>query len=288
MDYRDHKPSRNVRLFELLASGVGLRQCARMIKLSRRCTELKFRKLGRHLRQLNRNLRGPLPEGCVLQFDELETYEECRNARPLSVPTLIERESRFIIWSESAPIRPRGRMSTKRRRSIARSERRHGPRTDGSRRSSRLTLMRGARLTRGLRQVALETDEKSSYRSLAKQVFGEGMQHSQTNSGLARMTWNPLFPINHSEAMVRDLTGRLRRESWLASKKRRFLDLQLQIYAAYRNYVRLRFNRDAKEDVSPAQLLGFVPRRLRMEELLGWRQDWRARSPSLLARSTAA
>ena len=33
----------------------------------------------------------------------------------------------------------------------------------------------------------------------------------------------PLFPINHTEAILRDHTGRLRRQSWLASKLRRYL-----------------------------------------------------------------
>ena len=95
--------------------------------------------------------------------------------------------------------------------------------------------------------------------------------HLQTPGTLARMTWNPLFPINHTEAMLRDLMGRLRRESWLVSKRRRYLDLGLQVFIAFRNYVRRRFNGDEE---SPAQLLGFVPRRLTPGELLSWRQDW--------------
>ena len=43
---------------------------------------------------------------------------------------------------------------------------------------------------------------------------------------------------------MRDLMGRLRRESWLVSKKRRYLDLGLQVHMAYRNLVRKRFNHD--------------------------------------------
>jgi hypothetical protein len=40
---------------------------------------------------------------------------------------------------------------------------------------------------------------------------------------------------------------------------------------AYRNLVRRRFNRDKE---SPAQLAGFMKRRLTPGEVLGWRQDW--------------
>ena len=84
------------------------------------------------------------------------------------------------------------------------------------------------------------------------------------------MTWNPLFPINHTEAMARDLMGRLRRESWLVSKKRRWLDVALHVFIAYRNYVRRRVNHEPE---SPAEKLGFLPRRLSRGELLSWRQD---------------
>jgi transposase-like protein len=39
-DYRDHRPSLNDPLFRLIASGIGLRQAARNLALSPRCTEL--------------------------------------------------------------------------------------------------------------------------------------------------------------------------------------------------------------------------------------------------------
>ena len=74
-DYRDHKPHLNARLLELLAHGLGLRQSATILKLSRRCTEMKARKLSRHLEYVNRNLLDQFPEGCSFQMDEMETFE---------------------------------------------------------------------------------------------------------------------------------------------------------------------------------------------------------------------
>ena len=285
-DYRDHRPGLNTPLFLFLATGLGLRQTARNLKLSLRCAELKFRKLARHLRRLSLNLRGPLPPHSELQFDELETYEGRRNTRPLSLPLLIERETRFVIWAEAAPIRPHGRMSQARKKAVAQDTARFGPRKDLSRRSVRRTLERGADLVGHLGCVLLSSDEKSTYPVVAKEVFGrERLVHQQTNSGLARMTWNPLFAINHTEAMLRDLVGRLRRESWLVSKKRRYLDLGVQLWMAYRNYVRRRFNYDEQ---SPAQMLGFVDRRMTPGQLLSWRQDWGGRSIHPLTRRQAS
>ena len=271
-DYRDQKPHLNAPLFFSIASGVGLRQTARKIGMSQRCCELKFRKIAKHLRHLNRNVRAPLPEGSKLQFDELETYETRRNTRPLSVPILIERDSRFIIWSQAATIRPRGKMSEARKAALLADERRFGYRKDKSRQAIRRTFEYGAKLVAHHDKVFLQTDEKSTYPGLAEEAFGKDrLEHQTTNSKLARMTWNPLFPINHTEAMLRDLTGRIRRESWLVSKKRKYLNLGLQLIAAYRNFVRRRFNHDQE---SPAQLLSIAPRRLRPTEVLSWRQDW--------------
>ncbi len=286
-DFRDHRPDLNQRLFELLASGVGLRQSARILKLSLRCTELKYRKIARHLRRLNVNLQGKLDtENVSFQLDELETYEGQRNTRPLSVPVLIETRSRFIVWAESASIRPRGRMTLKRRKAIAAAEQRHGVRKDLSRRALKRTLVRGASLIPEDAQVVLHTDEKSSYPGIAGAAFGvDRLVHHQTNSKLSRGTWNPLFPINHTEAMARDLMGRLRRESWLVSKKRRYLDLGLQLFAAFRNFVRRRFNHDQE---SPAQMLGLLPRRLTMGEALSWRQDWGRESIHPLSRRSTS
>ena len=284
-DYRDHRPDLNARLLLSLATGLGLRQSARNVGLSLRCTELKARKIGRHLRRLNLNLRGALSEGSVLVFDELETYEGRRNTRPLSLPLLIERESRFIVWGESAPIRPRGRKSAARERAVQQDELRFGPRKDLSRRSCERTLRRGAELVGGLERVELHTDEKSTYPVLARKVFGRRrLVHARTNSKLPRETWNPLFPINHTEAMTRDMLGRLRRESWLVSKKRRYLDIALHLWIAYRNYVRRRFNHD---ECSPAERLGFASRRMRPGELLTWRQDWGSESIHPLSRASA-
>jgi len=281
MDYRDHRPDLNPKLFELLASGVGLRQSSRLLGLSRRCLELKSRKIARHLRRLHLNLQGPLPAGSTLQFDELETFEGMRTLRPLSVPLLIEKRSRYIVWAEAAPIPARHRR-TRHGRSRSDELRRTGRRRDGSRRACRRTLGRATALARNLATLGIETDEKRSYPGLIQEAFGRERKivHGTTKSTRRRDVSNPLFAINQTEAMARDLMGRLRRQSWLVSKKRRYLDLALALFMAWRNLVRRRFNH---EEQSPAQELGFTTRRMSEEELCSWRQDWGRQSIHPLA-----
>jgi hypothetical protein len=125
--------------------------------------------------------------------------------------------------------------------------------------------------------LILQTDEKSSYATLAPEVFGDRVNHMTTPSRLARGTFNPLFPINTTLAMTRDNLGRLRRQSWLVTKKREYLRSHMNMFLVYRNYLRTRFNRD-KEGHSPAVKLGLLPRNLTVAEALGWRQDWGPRS----------
>ena len=280
-DYYDHKPHLNAPLLINLISGVGLRQSSRTLNLTLQSTQLKARKIARHLRRLNLNLRGVFDQNVELQFDEIETYESRRRERPVTFPIAIDAKSRFIIWGESATLSPRGRMNPRRRRAVAADEARFGKRRDRSRVAVRRTLQRIGPMIEGLDRVLIQTDKKSSYPGLIRRAFGEGRTiHNRTSSRAARTISNPLFPINQTEAMVRDNLGRLRRESWLVSKKRRYLDLAFHMFMAWRNYVRPRFNRDAR---TPAQIAGFVPRRLRMGELIGWRQDWGTSSIPVLA-----
>ena len=275
-DYRDHKPHLNAKLLELLAHGLGLRQSAAILKLSRRCAEMKARKLSRHLEQGNRNLLDQFPEGCSFQMDEMESFEQERTVLPLTIPVLIEQESMFVVDARSAPIRPSGKMSKKRRAAIIRREEAEGTRRNESRGCLKRVLREGAKFCKKLSRVRIDTDEKSTYPNLIRRAFGPETEHRQSSSRLPRDTSNPLFPINHMNAMARYLTGRLRRRSWLTSKKRPFLNLQLNVFKAYKNYVRPRFNGERE---TPAMVLGLVHKQLKPTDLLSWRQDWGWYSP---------
>ena len=272
MDFRDHKPHLNQALVKLLMSGVGLRQSSRILGLSRRCLAIKARKISDHLAHLNQNLRGPLKGDICLQLDEIETYETKRRERPVTFPILIEKNSRLILWGESGTLSPRGKMNERRRLAIEAETRKFGTRKDESKATVQRTLRHAVPLVKHLPTLRCQTDEKSTYPGLLRAAFGaEKLQHRTTSSKLERNIQNPLFPINQTEAIARDLLGRLRRESWLVSKQRKFLDQAFQMYMAWKNYVRPRFNRDKE---TPAMIAGLVRRRLKPGELVGWRQDF--------------
>lgn len=283
-DYYDKRPDCNALLFQLLTSGIGLRQCARVLELAPTSAQRKMRKLSRTCALLHENLSRSLPKGRTYLLYEEESHEQA-STRPLTVPIVIERDHWFIVATDAGSIRRLAPPGTARRRRQDRNERLHGKRKDQSR-----TCV--ARTLRALRQRAgdaltLLTNKKPSYATLARQVFGPAVQHATTRGPAPRTRRNPMFPINVTSATTRDLTGRLRRKSWLASKSATWLRGQLAIFTVFRNYVRQRFNRD-KPHQTPAQWLGLLPRQLKPSEAVRWRQDWGVDSPHPLSRSGAA
>jgi hypothetical protein len=191
------------------------------------------------------------------------------------MPVLIDRETWFIVASAVGSIRRLAPLGSPRRARQA-FEERHRPRPDQSRRCVLQVLTVLANKV-AMGNVVLHTDQKASYATAAKTVFGDRLVHVTTAGTLVRATHNPLFPINTTLAMTRDNCGRLRRRSWLVTKRANCLQDHLHIFIIYRNYVRRRFNRDSEADTA-AKLLGLLPRNLRAPELLAWRQDWGDRS----------
>jgi hypothetical protein len=265
----------------LLASGLGLRQSARVLELSRRCTEIKARKISRHLGRLNRNLTDQFSTEARFMLDEMETFEGQRAVLPVTVPVLIETTSMYVIATEVAPIKPSGRMSPARREAIQREQERSGPRQDRSALALGRVFRRFRFFCKDVPAPRFSSDKKHLYSTLLRRFLGPGASHTTISSKRKRDQTNPLRHINLTNAMARDLSGRLRRESWLVSKARRYLRLQLYVFAAYRNFIRRRIN---KAKPTPAELLGFLRRPAKFEELLSWRQDWRWRSIHPLAR----
>lgn len=270
-DYRDRRPEVNAGLFERLVSSTGYRQVARTIRMAVGALQRKARKLARHAGFLHDNLSKHLPVGRTFVLDEEETYEQA-SIRTVTMPIVVEREHWFVVATAVGPIRRLAAAGTARRRWQEQDERKHGQRPDKSAECVEAVLRSlDARL--GGDPLVLRSDLKATYSTIAEKVFGDRVTHERTSSLVPRTTHNPLFVVNTTLAMTRDNCGRLRRKSWLVTKKRDYLQLQMHQFVVYRNYIRKRFNRD-KEDLSPAVHLKLIPRSLTIAEAVTWRQDW--------------
>ncbi len=225
-----------------------------------------------------------MPEGSRFSLDEMETFEGERSVLPVTMPVLIETQSMFVVATEVAPIRPSGKMTDERRAAIAGAEMRFGKRRNGSVSALERIFKRLRYHCKQFRAAAFVSDMKHIYGSQPRRYFGDGVPHIKISSRRKRDQTNPLKFINLTNAMIRDLTGRMRRESWLASKKLKYLRFQMCVFTAFRNFIRRKTNRHPE---TPAMVLGFLPRPIAFAELLTWRQDWRANSIHPLTNESA-
>ncbi len=202
-------------------------------------------------------------------MDEAETFETDRLVRPITIPVLIQRKTLFVIYAETAPLPPRGRLDVFRKLRKERDERNFGPRKCGSRAAVKRTLEALSNAMAPGHFLEIVTDKKGSYRTLLKEVFGAlPRNHIQESSRKRRNRANPLFPINHTLAMMRDGVSRLVRRNWAASKLRDRLTDHLWIWIVYRNYVR---EMTVTEKKTPAMAAGVCRRRMNVSSIFRWR-----------------
>ncbi|KAA3614406.1 MAG: hypothetical protein DWQ01_01510 [Planctomycetota bacterium] len=119
-------------------------------------------------------------------------------------------------------------------------------------------------------RIYIQSDRKKLYPSVIKQVFGKnGFVHLQECSKRKRDKGNPLFPINHTLAQMRDNISRLVRRNWGVSKKRNWLVPHLWLWLVWRNYVRP-ITADGNPP-TPGELVGASSHRYCPKEIFQWR-----------------
>jgi hypothetical protein len=263
-------------LLSHFVSKVTHRQSARLLSCSRKTVLSRVELLGRHARELHTHLleraRPSTFDRRSFQLDELETFEHSRRLAPLTVPVLIDRVSRFVLDARVAPLPARGdlRPSDRRRKLVREST--LGKRKSGSRAAVAACFEQLAKATRGRMGGLVQTDRKSSYRRIVRDLL-PGWAHERFSSKLERSPGNPLFAINHTLAMLRDGLSRLVRRTWAGPKRASALDHHVWIWIAWRNYVRPITNRSPQ--TSSAMALGVLDRKLSIRELLGLRARYR-------------
>jgi hypothetical protein len=276
VDYWDKKPLLNETVFDRLSQSGGLRETARRLhgKLSRRGLVFKSRKIQFQLGYLHGNGLGRFRPDAEFSLDELVTHEADRVARPLTLPILIETHSMLVVAASSAPIAPFKRNDPTRRDRIATAEEQEGPRPHEDAEAVRRVLRVLEPHVSKHELVVFRTDKKPLYAGLLREVFGaRRVRHLVYDGKPSKRPGSPLFRINLTAATVRDLEPRLRRRSWLAAKRARWLNASLMSVVVYRNYVRRRFNRDPWEH-TPAVLAGLLQGPLTLAECVRWRQDF--------------
>ena len=263
----------DVKIYLALVSKVTQRQIAKTYHCTLRTVARRLDLYGKQCRGFHewrmRSRDRSTPWEGQFQLDELETFEHNRRLKPVTVPVLVHTPSYCILHAEVGMLPARRPLSEANLRKLAEMEQGGKKRKSESREKMRKCFEVLAGVCDPRAKVSVGTDQKHTYAVALKRIFGERLVHQKTHSSVPRSYRNPLFPINHTFAMLRDGLSRLVRRNWGASKKREKLEHHLWAYMGWRNYVRPITNRNHTE--SAAMVAGLCPRMLEVTELLGLR-----------------
>lgn len=278
LDYRFRRVTLDFPLFLELASKMTLRQLARVHGCRRETVERRLDRYGEHVRLFHRRTlalaraQGGLP-GEAFVLDELETFEHSRLLQPLTVATLVERDSYFVVDFEVGTLPARKPLKPALQARLEELEAKRGVRRSESTKCVESVLKTLDRSLAPGAGVQIVSDKKKSYRGCIRRALKRAVGHLRISSRRKRNRWNPLFPINFTFAMMRDGLSRLVRRSWAVSKKRERLTRHLWVWVGWRNYVRWFTNRTSEtRRSSSARELGLARRRTATREFLRWRE----------------
>lgn len=226
----------NVRVFELLNSGVSQRRAAQLLRVNRKTVVRKFRFLADEARNDHAHwLRREWEEkpAAFVQLDDLETSEHSK-CKPLSVALAVEPNSRKILGFQVSRMPAKGLLAERARKKY------------GTRRDERPKGW--ARLLRELKTVVREdahwlSDQNPHYPAVLSRHFPKavhttvlGARGAGTGQGeLKKLGFDPLFSLNHTCAMLRANLNRLFRRTWCTTKTQQGLEDHLALYVVFHN-----------------------------------------------------
>jgi len=175
-------------------------------------------------------IKGPSNE---IYVDELITFEHTR-CKPLAVCMAVSKERKILAFSVSS-MPPIGKNLKKI------SLKKYGPRPNHRKKGLFSCLDQIQKnIGPGTKFIS---DEEHSYRTLIERRY-PGHAHRTHPSkraviaGLGELkdhSFDPLFAINHTFAMLRANIARLARRTWVTTKKASRLEEFIQIYAGFHN-----------------------------------------------------
>jgi hypothetical protein len=216
----------------LFVSCVSIRRSAKLLGINRKTVERRIPYLVAKARLALAEV--PVSEPCAqIYLDELITFEHTR-CKPLAVSMAVSKQRKILSFSVSS-MPPIGKNLRKV------SLRKYGKRPN-HRRKGMNSCLESLKPYVGSKTVFI-SDEELSYPSLVTKNY-PGREHKRYPSKRAVIagqdelkdhSFDPLFSINHTFAMLRANLARLVRKTWVTTKKASRLEDFIQIYAAFHN-----------------------------------------------------
>lgn len=242
--YRQHKRRVNPQVYALLSSGISQRRIALLLRIHRTTVARKLAFLAQEARQRQQKALEQGPKAQQVQFDDLITLEHTK-CKPLSISLAVEAPTRRILGFQVSCIPASGPLA-------AFSRRKYGYRPN-ERPASLDRLFEALRpcLHAG---VEFRSDEDPLYARILRRLFPGALHHRHprgrsciTGQGeLKKLRFDPLFPVNHTFAMLRANISRLIRRTWCTTKRKEGLEQHIAVYMDFHNRVLLKRRRKSR------------------------------------------
>jgi transposase-like protein len=221
------KPYLNEEIFKLYSSGMTLRRLAKVLKCHQQTVANKLIFLGSKALKIHNDRidNGELKTSYV-QFDETETFEITK-LQPVSIALAVRPKTGEIIDVGVATMKAKGHLADLAwLKGIERDDTR-----DDARRSVMATVARCAK-----DRITVAADALACYPKIIKAAMPQA-DIKQIPAGRKDPDgrFDSLFGINHTCALLRHDLSRLRRKTWVTTKRLDRLFLHLYLYIAYHN-----------------------------------------------------
>jgi transposase-like protein len=231
--YKQKKRHVNQKVARVLAAGVSMRECARVLKLNKKTVVRKLLHMGPRAKARLEELNAKRLKATVVEFDDLETFEHSK-CKPVAVSLMVESRSRWILGYEVAQMSAKGVLAVK-------ALKKYGKRRDERTKARRKLFLRVKNYIHP--KVLFKTDENPHYTNDIKSFFQQatlvtykGRKSSLSGQGeLKKTVFDPIFSINHTCAVLRYRTSRLIRKTWSTTKKKERLNLHLALVILHHN-----------------------------------------------------
>jgi hypothetical protein len=227
----------NLKIRDLLVSGVSMRRIGRLLKITRRTVARKFLFLAQQARLDQKAFLNTLVQEkkvSRIYFDEMESFEHSK-CLPVSIPLAVT-EDRKVLGFRVCSMPAHGHLA-------AISRKKYGYRKD-ERPQAAASLFTEIKPYISSSPTFL-SDEKTVYPFWLRPHFPDathetfkGRRGCVVGQGeLKRGGFDPLFALNHTAAMFRANVSRLFRRTWNTTKIKERLADHIFIYVSYHNRI---------------------------------------------------
>lgn len=225
----------NCKVKQLLCSGVSQRRIAKLLKINRGTVKRKLIYLAKKANVNQKQFLEKLKKNKVkvIYLDDLITIEHTK-LKPLSVSVAITEQRKFLAV-EVSTIAASGLLAKD-------SVKKYGLRPSQHRQGLERVFQTIAPILD--QDACLKSDEHKLYPALFKKYFSKVSTHCSYKSKrscvagqgeLKTKSFDPLFSINHTLAMMRANINRLFRRTWCTTKDPKMLKCHIDVYMDYHN-----------------------------------------------------